>query len=106
MREFLIIAAVAIVTYVLRVIFLLSRRLSVPRWMERWLPGVGPAVLAAIAFPALVAPQGEISVAETLPSLIAAAVAWVIFHFTQRLAVALIGGMVAWWALLALVAAF
>lgn len=105
MREFLIILAAGFVTYALRVVFLVSRHLRVPRWMERWLPGVGPAVLAAITLPALVAPQGEISLGETLPSLLAAAATWAIFHFTKRLPVALVGGMLVWWGLLAAFAA-
>lgn len=106
MREFLILLAAAAVTYALRTVFLISRHVRVPRWMERWLPGVGPAVLAAITLPALVAPQGAISLGETLPALLAAAATWVLFHFTKRLPIALVGGMLVWWGLLALVGLF
>jgi branched-subunit amino acid transport protein len=61
------------------------------------LPHVGPSVLAAITMPALIAPRGELSVVDTVPSLLAAAAAWLLWRRTASLPVALLGGLVLWW---------
>jgi branched-subunit amino acid transport protein len=59
--------------------------------------GFGPAVLAAITLPALLAPRGTIALAETLPALLAAAVAVLLWRRNGRLPVALFGGLGVWW---------
>jgi hypothetical protein len=52
--------------------------------MARLLPRVGPAVLAAVILPVLLAPRGQMPVIETLPSLVAALAAWVLWRRTTR----------------------
>jgi hypothetical protein len=49
-------------------------------------------VLAAIILPALIAPRGTVSAAESLPALGAATVAWIVWRRTSRLPVALFSG--------------
>ena len=61
------------------------------------LPHIGPAVLAAITVPALIAPRGSVSVADTVPALLAAAIAAAAWRRTTSLPVALFGGLGAWW---------
>jgi branched-subunit amino acid transport protein len=74
--------------------------------MARVLPQVGPAVIAAITAPALVAPHGVISVAGTPPALLAGALSWAIWRRTSSLPVALFAGLGAWWLAGWLVTAF
>jgi branched-subunit amino acid transport protein len=99
MRELLILAAIGLGTYAMRAAFLVAARSEPPAPVARLLPYVGPAVLASITLPALLAPRGTVSLTESLPALLAAAVAWVLWRRTGRLPVALFGGLGAWWAL-------
>ena len=68
----LVLAVIGIGTYGLRAAFVVTLRGQPPPPVARLLPHIGPAVLAAIAVPALVAPAGAVSAAATLPSLGAA----------------------------------
>jgi len=96
-RELLILAAIGLGTYAMRAVFLVTARSEPPAAIARLLPYVGPAVLAAITVPALLAPRGTVSVTETLPALVAAAVTWLLWRRTGSLPVALFGGLGAWW---------
>lgn len=98
MRELLVLVVVAIGTYAMRVVFLATAGTTPPRVVARLLPHVGPAVLAAITVPALLAPRGVLSVTETLPALVAAAIAWLLWRRLASLPAALFGGLGAWWA--------
>ncbi|HEX6336181.1 MAG TPA: AzlD domain-containing protein [Jiangellaceae bacterium] len=61
------------------------------------------AVLVAIIVPALLAPRGTTSPVETVPSLIAAAVALVVWRRTRSIPVPLLAGLLTWWGVLALI---
>ena len=104
MFEVLAIVLSGVVTYVTRVLFLFSEKLRPPKRVLRFLPLVAPAVLGAITLPGLVAPRGEISVTETIPALLAAVVAAVLFRLTKQLVVGLVSGLAVWWGLLFLLA--
>lgn len=104
MFELLAIVLSGIVTYVTRVLFLFSEKLRPPKRLLRFLPLVAPAVLGAIALPGLVSPRGEISLVESIPSLLAALVAALLFRLTKQLVVGLVAGLAVWWGLLLLMA--
>jgi branched-subunit amino acid transport protein len=106
MVEVIAIVLAGVVTYVTRVLFLFSKKVRPPKRVLRYLPLVGPAVLGAIALPGLVAPQGEISVLETLPALVAAVVAAVLFRLTKQLVIGLVAGLAVWWGLMFVLAQF
>lgn len=97
MRDVIAIVLGGVVTYVTRVVFLIDGRVRPPRRTLRYLPLVGPAVLGAIAVPGLVAPRGEVSFVETVPSLVAAFVAAITWRLTRQLVFGLIGGFAVWW---------
>lgn len=103
MRELVVLIVIGAGTYALRAGFLLTHDARPPAVLARHLPHVAPAVLAAIAVPALLAPGGTMSVRETFPALAAAAVTWLLWRRTQRLPVALLGGLGLWWLLGAVV---
>jgi branched-subunit amino acid transport protein len=103
MRDVLVLAVVALGTYLLRAAFLLRSQGSSPEAVERYVPFVGPAVLAALVAPGLWAPAGTASVAETAPALAAAVLSWLLWRRTERLPIALLGGLGSWWVLGALV---
>ncbi len=105
MLEIVAVVLGGIVTFVTRALFLVSRRLRPPKRAERYLPLVGPAVLGAIALPGLVAPRGEVSLVDTVPALLAAAAALVVWRLTRQTAVALLAGLLLWWAILAVLVA-
>lgn len=98
MRELLVLVAVGVGTYAMRAAFLVTAGTVPPRPVARLLPHVGPAVLAAITVPALLAPRGVLSVAETFPALLAAAATWLLWRRFASLPVALFGGLGVWWA--------
>ena len=87
-------------TYVERVIFLVSKRVRPPRRALRYLPLVGPAVLGAIAVPGILAPRGEVSLVETVPAVLAAIVAALLWKWTRQLVIGLIVGLAVWWGLI------
>jgi branched-subunit amino acid transport protein len=97
MLDLLAIVLGGVVTYVTRVLFLVSEKLRPPRRFVRYLPLVGPAVLGAIAVPGILAPRGEVSLVETLPAIAAAVVSWLLFRWTKQLVIGLVGGLVLWW---------
>jgi branched-subunit amino acid transport protein len=97
MAELLTLVVIGLGTYAMRAIFLVTARHRPPAPVARLLPHVGPAVLAAITLPALVAPQGTVSLVETAPALLAAAVAFVVWRRTPSLPPALFGGLAVWW---------
>jgi branched-subunit amino acid transport protein len=97
MVELLALVLIGMGTYAMRAVFLVTARRQPPAPVARLLPHVGPAVLAAITLPALVAPQGTVSFLETAPALLAAAVAFVVWRRFPSLPPALFGGLAVWW---------
>jgi branched-subunit amino acid transport protein len=95
--ELLTLVAIGVGTYAMRAVFLVTARHRPPERVSRLLPHVGPAVLAAITLPALVAPHGSVSLVETAPALLAAAVAYVVWRRFPSLPPALFGGLAVWW---------
>ncbi len=88
-----------LVTYLTRVLFLVTKKVRPPKRLLRFLPLVGPAVLGAIAVPGLLAPRGEISLVETVPALIAAVAATLLWRWKREMAFGLLGGLLVWWAI-------
>jgi len=87
-----------LVTYLTRVLFLVSKKLRPPRSVKRYLPLVGPAVLGSIAIPGLIAPGGEIAFATTVPSVVAALAAWSAWRLARKqMVVGLVVGLAVWW---------
>jgi branched-subunit amino acid transport protein len=103
MSDLLVLLLVGVGTYLTRALFLVTAKSEAPRALQRFLPYVAPAVLAAIAVPALLGPDGQMSVTGALPGVAAAAVSWLLWKRTQQLPVALLGGFAFWWLLLAVV---
>lgn len=99
MLDLLAILLSGLATYVERVIFLVTKRVRPPRRALRYLPLVGPAVLGAIAVPGILAPRGELSLVDTIPAVIAAVVAALLWRWTKQLVIALVGALVLWWGL-------
>ena len=99
MFDFLAIVLGGVVTYVTRAMFLVTKKVRPPRRSLRYLPLVGPAVLGAIAVPGILAPRGEVSLVETVPAIVAAVLSWLLFRWSKQLVIALLGGLVLWWAI-------
>jgi branched-subunit amino acid transport protein len=97
MGDLLTLVVIGLGTYLMRAAFLITVGRRTPAPVARALPHVGPAVLAAITVPVLVAPHGSISLVETVPSLLAAALAWAAWRRTTSLPRALFGGLAVWW---------
>lgn len=89
-----------LVTYVERVIFLVSKKVRPPRRALRYLPLVGPAVLGAIAVPGILAPTGELSLVEMLPAVVAAVLAVLAWRWTKQIVIGLVVGLGVWWGLI------
>jgi len=100
MNPWLIILIVGLATYVIRLSFIgILGKVGVPAYIERPLRFVAPAVLAAIAIPAFVAPAGTIDIGfdnlRLVAGLIAIAVAWK----TRSMGPTIVAGMVSLWLL-------
>ncbi|MCW0214781.1 MAG: AzlD domain-containing protein [Pseudonocardia sp.] len=89
----LVLVVIALGTYAMRAAFLVTARARPPAALARMLPNVGPAVLAAITLPALLAPRGHITPTDTVPALVAAAVAALVWRRTRSLPLALFAGL-------------
>ena len=100
MRDLLIIVVIGLGTYAMRAVFLVASRTEPPPRLARLLRHVGPAVVAAIMLPGLLAPRGERSVHETVPAVLAACAACLLWARLRSLPVALFGGLLLWWAAL------
>lgn len=105
MHELVAVVVAGIVTFATRVAFLLDRRFRPPRSAARYLPLIGPAVLAAIAVPGIIAPRGEIGWIDSVPAIVAAVVSWILWRASRRMWLGLVGGLVTWWGALAILAA-
>jgi len=99
MLDLLALLLSGLATYVERVIFLVTKKVRPPRRALRYLPLVGPAVLGAIAVPGILAPRGELSLVDTVPAVIAAVAAALLWRWTKQLVIALVGALVLWWGL-------
>ena len=97
MRDLIVLAVIGLGTYLMRAAFLVRSRPEPPVRLARLLPHVGPAVLAAITAPALLAPRGTMVPVDTVTAVLAAAVAWVLWWRTRSLPVALFGGLALSW---------
>jgi branched-subunit amino acid transport protein len=104
MLELLAVILGGIVTFVSRAIFLVSRKLRPPKKVERYLPLVGPAVLAAIAVPGILAPRDAITLVDTIPAVVAAVVTWLVWRVTKQIALGLLAGLLLWWGIIAVLA--
>jgi branched-subunit amino acid transport protein len=99
MLDLLALLLSGLATYVERAIFLVTKRVRPPRRALRYLPLVGPAVLGAIAVPGILAPRGELSLVETIPAVLAAVLAALLWRWTRQLVIALVGALLLWWGL-------
>jgi branched-subunit amino acid transport protein len=100
----LLMAFIGVATFAMRLSFIMTLgRLKVPYSLMRALRYVPPAVLSAIIFPELLRPGGalDLSLGNTrlLAGLLAAVVAW----RTGNVVLTIVAGMVALWALNALI---
>lgn len=100
MLDLLAIVLSGLVTYVERVVFLVSKKVRPPKRTLRYLPLVGPAVLGAIAVPGILAPRGEFSLIETLPAVVAAVAAALLWKWTKQLVLGLVVGLGLWWGII------
>jgi branched-subunit amino acid transport protein len=89
----LVLVVIGLGTYAMRAAFLVTARTQPPAPIARMLPHVGPAVLAAITLPALLAPRGSVTLVDTVPALLAAAVAVLLWRRTRSLPLALFAGL-------------
>lgn len=105
MLELLAVVLGGIVTFVTRALFLVSKRLRPPKRVEKYLPLVGPAVLAAIAVPGILAPRGEVNLVDTVPAVVSAVVTWLVWRLTKQIALGLLAGLLIWWGILAVMVA-
>jgi branched-subunit amino acid transport protein len=103
MPLWLIIVIIGVLTYSIRLSFiLLTDRLVLPPLAQRALRFVPVAILTAITVPALVLPAGAIDLSPMNARLLAGALAAVVAWRTRNIALTLVVGMGALWALLAL----
>lgn len=100
MLELIAVLLGGVVTFISRALFLVSRKLRPPKRVERYLPLVGPAVLAAIAVPGILAPRGEVNLVDTIPAVLAAVATWLVWRWTRQLALGLLAGLLLWWGIL------
>jgi branched-subunit amino acid transport protein len=97
MRDLVILIMIGVVTFLLRGAFLFAPDFSPPATLRRLLPQVGPAVLAAIALPALLGTHGDISLPTATAGLTGALLAGLLWWRAGSIPLALFGGLGAWW---------
>jgi branched-subunit amino acid transport protein len=97
MLELLALLLAGVVTFIERAFFLVSKRVRPPKRVLRYLPLVGPAVLGAIAVPGILAPRGAVTLIDTVPAVLAAIIATLLWRWTKQLVIALVVALAAWW---------
>lgn len=94
MKNLLIFAGMALVTYFTRVTMIALLGREMPERLGRWLKYVPAAVLAALIAPAALAPQGHMEWGTHVWAMLAGiAIAW----RTGNVLWTILGGMVVWW---------
>ena len=100
MRDLLVIIAMGLATYLIRVgPFLMFARWELPASWQRGLQFVPAAVLAAIIVPEVLVPAGQLQLAPTNPRLLAALIALFVTWRWQNAILTVVVGMVALWLL-------
>jgi branched-subunit amino acid transport protein len=95
-EKLLIFAGMALVTYFTRYAMIAALGREVPATLHRWLRYVPPAVLAALAAPAALAPRGRLDLGLPAWAVLAGVVvAW----RTRSVLWTIVGGMAAFWVL-------
>jgi branched-subunit amino acid transport protein len=94
MSSWVVLIVVGVGTYAARVAFMVLPLGEMRPSVRRGLGYVAPAVLAAIALPALVAPGGNASWSEAGRSVAAAITCWLVWRRVHSFPLALIGGLV------------
>jgi branched-subunit amino acid transport protein len=96
----LVIALIGLGTYLTRLSFVaMFARYGVPPWLAAPLRYVGPAVLAALVAPAVIAPEGALDVTSTNPRFLSAIVALAVALRTKSVSWTIVAGMGALWIL-------
>jgi branched-subunit amino acid transport protein len=98
MTAWVVVIVVGVATFAMRFVFIaLFGKIAIPMWLERSLRYVAPSVLAAIAVPAVLAPNGVVALwTPLLPAaIIGALAAWL----TKSIGAAIVFGMIALWML-------
>src|SRR5512144_2560049 len=94
MRLWLIFLAAGLLTYAMRLSFiLLWGKIDVPVWLQRALRFVPPAVLTAIFFPELFMPGGTLDLSPGNSRLIAGILAVVVAWRTRNFGLTILVGM-------------
>ena len=104
MNDFAIVLAIGVGTYLIRLSFIgIVGDRTMPEWAMIPLRFVAPAVLAALAAPAVLLRAGALDISPaTNPRAIAAAVALLLAWKTRNVAAVIAAGMVTVWALQAI----
>ena len=94
MRLWLIFLAAGLLTYAMRLSFiLLWGKIDVPAWLRRALRFVPPAVLTAIFFPELFMPGGTLNLTTGNARLIAGTLAALVAWRTRNIVLTILVGM-------------
>ena len=98
MNEFVLIAGMALVTFATRYLVLaVVSRIPLPEPVFQALKFVPPAVLTAIIVPAVLLPEGSLSLQLSNTALYAGLIAALISWRSGNLLLTIVGGMLAFW---------
>lgn len=96
MSLWLALLAIGLLTYAMRLVFiLLLGRVRFPDWLVRALRFVPPAVLTAIIFPEVFLAQGRLDMSLGNPRWLAGAIAALVAWRTRNVVLTVLAGMVA-----------
>jgi branched-subunit amino acid transport protein len=95
MRLWLVMIAGGLLTYLIRLSFIgLHGKFKFPAWLQRSLRYVPPAVLSAIIFPEILAPNGKLNLTFGNDRLIAGILAALVGWKTKNMLLTIVVGMV------------
>lgn len=100
MQLWLLILGMGLITFALRLSFVLGANLmAVPSSLQRALRYAPPAVLSAIVFPELVTPDGVVALSPRNSRLVAGLIAAVVAWRTENVLLTIAAGMLVLWTL-------
>lgn len=98
MNEFFLIAGMALVTFATRYpVLAVVSRIPLPEPIFKALKFVPPVVLTAIIVPAVLLPEGSLSLQFSNAALYAGVIAALISWRSRNLLLTIVGGMLAFW---------
>lgn len=93
-KVLIIVAGAAAATYITRFpLMLISGKKEIPKWLERFMSFIAPAVLTSLIVPAIFIKQGKLDFSLSNVYIIASVITGLVAYFARNMLVTVIAGV-------------